>query len=98
MDTIRFDWDKRKEKTNYTKHGIHFSEAASVFYDENAREYFDPEHSENEDRFLMLGMSRNLRVLVVSYCYRQNDRIIRIISSRKADNLETKDYFAGGNL
>jgi uncharacterized protein len=94
MNELSFQWDKQKDAANYKKHGIHFSEAATIFYDENAKEYFDPDHSENEDRYLMLGMSRNLRVLVVSYCYREN--VIRIISSRKAKHNETKDYFAGG--
>ena len=96
MENISFNWNVKKENINYKKHGIRFSEAETVFYDENAKEYFDPEHSEEEDRFLMLGMSRNLRVLVVSYCYRDSDKIIRIISSRKADKNETMEYFAGG--
>ena len=98
MHELSFQWDKKKDQANFKKHGIHFSEASTVFFDENAREYFDPDHSENEDRFLMLGMSRSLRVLLVSYCYRDADKIIRIISSRKADNNETRHYFAGGKL
>lgn len=98
MIEISFQWDRKKDQSNFKKHGIHFSEASTVFYDENAREYFDPDHSENEDRFLMLGMSRSLRVLIVSYCYRESDKIIRLISSRKADNTETLNYFAGGKL
>jgi uncharacterized DUF497 family protein len=98
MMFIQFQWDKRKELSNYKKHRIHFSEAETVFYDDNAREYFDIDHSEEEDRFLMLGMSGNLRVLIVSYCYRENDEIIRIISARKADHFEAQDYFAGGRL
>ena len=96
MSNISFNWNVKKENNNFKKHGIRFSEAETVFYDENAKEYFDPEHSEEEDRFLMLGISRNLRVLVVSYCYRDSDKIIRIISSRKADKNETMEYFAGG--
>lgn len=98
MADLAFQWDKKKELSNYKKHGIHFSEASTVFYDENAREYYDPDHSEREDRFLMRGMSGKLRVLIVSYCYRESDKIIRIISSRKADANETRDYFAGGKL
>ena len=98
MTKISFQWDRKKDETNFKKHGNHFSEASTVFYDENAREYFDPDHSEKEDRFLMIGMSRSLRVLIVSYCYRESDKIIRIISSRKADNNETRNYFAGGRL
>jgi len=96
MKHITFEWDKRKEILNCKKHSVHFSEASTAFYDENAREYFDPEHSEDEDRFLLLGMSQNLRVLVISYCYRESEKIIRIISTRKADKIETMDYFAGG--
>jgi uncharacterized DUF497 family protein len=96
MTELSFQWDKKKGILNYKKHRIHFSEASTVFYDENAKEYLDPDHSENEERYLMLGMSRNLRVLVVSYCYRESEDIIRIISSRKANTNETKDYFAGG--
>ena len=98
MTELSFRWNIKKEIKNHKKHGIHFSEASTVFYDENAKEYFDPGHSENEDRYLMLGMSRNLRVLVVSYCYRETEDIIRIISSRKANTNETKDYFSGGKL
>lgn len=96
MDNISFSWNVKKGNENYKKHGVRFSEAETVFYDENAKEYFDPEHSEEEDRFLMLGISQNLRVLVVSYCYRESDKIIRIISSRKADKKEAMEYFAGG--
>jgi uncharacterized protein len=96
MNNISFSWDVKKEIENYKKHGVRFSEAKTVFYDENAKEYFDPEHSEEEDRFIMLGMSRNLRVLVVSYCYRESDKQIRLISSRKSDKNETMEYFAGG--
>lgn len=98
MNELSFQWNKKKELTNHKKHGVHFSEASTVFYDENAREYYDPDHSDDEERYLMLGMSRNLRVLVVSYCYRETEDIIRIISSRKANANETKDYFAGGKL
>jgi uncharacterized protein len=98
MKLIRVQWNTQKETINFKKHGIHFVEAETVFYDDNAREYFDPDHSGEEDRYLMLGMSRNLRVLIVSYCYRENDNTIRIISARKADHFEARDYFAGGRL
>jgi uncharacterized protein len=98
MNDLRFQWDHKKNFKNHQKHGVHFQEAATVFYDENAVDYPDPDHSENEDRFLMLGMSRNLRVLVVSFCYRENDSIIRIISSRKTNNKEIQHYFSGGEL
>ena len=77
MTEMSFQWDKKKDQANFKKHVIHFSEASTVFYDENAREYSDPDHSENEARFLMLGMSRSFRVLIVSYCYRESDNFIR---------------------
>jgi uncharacterized DUF497 family protein len=98
MKILHFQWDKKKDIANYQKHGIHFSEAATVFYDDNSREYYDPDHSEKEDRYLMLGMSRNLHTLVVSYCFREPDDTIRIISSRKANKTEITDYFSGVNL
>jgi uncharacterized protein len=98
MIEYRFAWDSRKNLSNNKKHGVYFQEAVTVFYDENGMEYYDPDHSEDEDRFLMVGISRNLRVLVVSYCYRQLETTIRIISSRKADNQEIRNYFRGGKL
>lgn len=98
MTDYRFIWAQRKNLSNHKKHGIYFQEAATVFYDENGMEYYDPDHSESEDRFIMLGISRSARVLVVSYCYRESDTIIRIISSRKADNQEIQNYFRGGKL
>jgi uncharacterized DUF497 family protein len=98
MTEHRFTWDQRKNLSNHKKHGIYFQEAVTVFYDEDGVEYYDPDHSEDEDRFIMLGISRNLRVLVVSYCYRESETTIRIISSRKADNQEIRNYFRGGKL
>jgi uncharacterized DUF497 family protein len=98
MMDYKFTWDQRKNLSNHKKHGVYFQEAATVFYDENGFEYYDPDHSESEDRFLMVGTSRNLRVLIVSYCYREVDLTIRIISSRKADNQEIRNYFKGGRL
>ena len=92
MNNIRFVWDDSKASLNRRKHGISFEEAQTVFYDENAIEYFDPEHSEDEDRFIMLGFSFKLRMLVVCYCYRENDTVIRIISARKATNKERLNY------
>ena len=93
MSDICFEWDERKNKTNARKHKVSFDEAQSVFLDENAIRYFDPDHSQDEDRFLMLGMSFSLRVLIVCHCYRENDSIIRIISARKADKQEQSDYW-----
>ncbi len=93
---IDFVWDPRKNTMNRKKHGISFEEARDVFYDENAIRYFDPDHSEDEDRFLMLGMSTRLRVLVVSHFYMENDTTIRIISARKATKKEEAVYWREG--
>lgn len=92
MNDVKFTWDKGKNELNKRKHGISFEEAQSVFYDECAVEFHDPEHSKNEDRFLMLGMSFNLRVLVVCHCLRDRGATIRLISARKAGRKEAKNY------
>ena len=92
MDDIEFSWDARKARQNLQKHKVSFEEAATVFYDEDAIEFFDPEHSGNEDRFLMLGLSGRLRILVISYCLRSKGSEIRIISARKATKKEGKVY------
>lgn len=92
MSNIRFEWDPRKAKSNLRKHGISFEEAQSVFYDENGRLIEDPDHSEDEDRFILLGVSSNSRVLIVCHCYRENDEVVRIISARKATRLEQNYY------
>ena len=94
MREIRFEWDERKNRENKRKHKVSFEEAQSVFLDENAIRFFDPDHSQDEDRFLMLGMSFTLRVLVVCHCYREDDSVIRIISARKADKNEQSDYWS----
>lgn len=93
MNDLRFQWDKLKEKANIKKHGVSFNEASSVFYDENALQFFDPDHSESEDRFILLGISFKLRVLVVCHCFRESDMIIRILSARKADGDEENEYW-----
>jgi len=87
-----FDWDDNKNITNINKHGISFKEAATVFFDKNAVEIDDEEHSQDEDRFSIIGRSRKLRLLVVCHCYRENDTIIRIISARKAKKEEIELY------
>ncbi len=92
MEERRFSWDARKAKQNIKKHRVSFEEAATVFYDENAIEFFDPDHSKDEDRFLMLGLSWRLRVLVVCYCLQKRGSEIRIISVRKATKKEEKVY------
>ena len=96
MNDIRFEWDENKNKKNIQKHGISFSEAKSVFYDERAIVFDDPEHSVDEDRFLILGISSETNLCIVSHCYRDEDKIIRIISARKATKNETKFYEDGG--
>ncbi len=93
MTYIRFEWDEKKNRANIKKHNISFEEAKTVFYDENARLIADPDHSNNEDRFILLGMSRNVRILAVVHIYKEQDELIRIISARKATKTESKYYF-----
>jgi uncharacterized protein len=90
-----FDWDERKNKRNRTKHGVWFEEAQSVFSDPHARLFYDPEHSEEEDRFILLGVSSAARTLVVVHCYLESDSLIRIISARKAAKKEVRFYEEG---
>ena len=92
MPDLRFVWDKRKDRANIKKHRISFEEAETVFKDENALQYFDPDHSEDEDRFILLGLSTKHRVLVVCHCFRESELVIRIISARKADRSEGQAY------
>ena len=93
MAELRFVWDERKDRANLKKHGVSFAEAQTVFYDENAREYPDPDHSADEQRFILLGMSLRLRVLVVCHCYRESESVIRIVSARKANTSEEAVYW-----
>ena len=93
MDEIRFEWNAQKNKANARKHGICFEEAQTAFYDEQAVTFFDPDHSGDEDRFILLGISFKLRVLVVCHCFRESETIVRIISARKADKDEEHDYW-----
>ena len=92
MSTPRFEWDDRKAAANLKKHGIGFDEAKSVFFDERAKLIDDPDHSDDEDRFVLLGMSSVLRLLLVCHCYRSQGNVIRIISARKAISRESKSY------
>lgn len=92
MSTLRFDWDERKAAANAKKHGVSFEEAKSVFLDERAKLIDDPDHSEDEERFVLLGISSTLRLLVVCHCYRDAGNVIRIISARKANASESKFY------
>ena len=89
---IKFIWDKTKAASNEKKHGVSFDEAITVFNDENGRVIFDPDHSEDEDRFILLGLNSSLKILVVCHCYRENDSQIRIISARKATRNEREQY------
>lgn len=82
------------EASNRRKHGVGFAEARTAFQDENARLYFDPDHSEAEDRFILLGMSFHLRLPVVCHCYREAESVVRFISARKADRREQEDYWS----
>jgi uncharacterized protein len=92
MSTLRFDWDERKAAANAKKHGVSFEEAKSVFLDERAKLINDPDHSEDEERFVLMGISSTLRLLVVCHCYRDAGNVIRIISARKANASESKFY------
>lgn len=92
MSTLRFEWDERKATVNAKKHGVSFEEARSVFFDERARLIEDPAHSQAEERFILLGLSSSLRLLLVCHCYRFEGNVIRIISARKATVRETKSY------
>jgi uncharacterized DUF497 family protein len=92
MNSIKFEWEASKATSNIKKHGVSFEEARTVFYDEDARLINDPDHSEDEDRFILLGISSSLHVLIVCHCYRSEGNVIRIISARKATNSETRAY------
>ena len=92
MKKIKFEWDEKKAQSNIHKHGISFEEAMSVFYDERAIEFFDDEHSEWEERFLLLGLSQKMNLLLICHCYRESNGTIRIISARKATKNEAKYY------
>ena len=85
-----FTWDKVKAESNKSKHGISFEEAATVFMIDGAEEFEDSGHSDDEDRMIVVGLSREMRILTVVHCWRENDTIIRIISARKATHLEEK--------
>ena len=92
MSNLDFIWDEDKNKKNIISHNISFEEAKTVFFDPYAKVIFDPDHSKEEDRFIILGLSKFLNILVVCHCYKENDSIIRIISARKATLKERKQY------
>lgn len=92
MGDLRFEWDPEKNKQNQRKHVVAFEEAESAFADQHGLFMSDPEHSEDEDRFILLGLSSALRTLVVCHCYRKREDVIRIISARKANASERSQY------
>lgn len=92
MKKIKFEWDEAKAKSNLIKHGVSFDEAKSVFGDDFARVIYDETHSKNEERFVILGMSKKLRILVVVHCLRQDELTVRLISARKATQNEQNQY------
>ena len=93
MKKLIFEWDDKKNTSNKRKHGVTFEDAQTVFFDENAIEFDDPDHSIQEERFILLGLSQSLKILVVCHCYRSDESIIRIISARKATKKEQGVYF-----
>ena len=93
MGTINFEWDENKNYINKRKHKISFEEAQGVFYDPDALLINDPEHSQEEERFIILGLSLKANLLVVCHCYRESESVIRIISARKATRTETEQYY-----
>jgi len=92
MEELYFEWDAKKSRFNEEKHGVSFEEAKTAFFDEQARLIEDLGESDNEERFVLLGLSVRLRVLVICHCYRESDCLIRIISARKADPSERFEY------
>ena len=92
MRELRFEWDPKKAVANLRNHGVSFEDAKTVFADESARLIDDPDHSVDEDRFILPGLSSSLRMLVVCHCYRADGNLIRIISARKAEGRERNSY------
>ena len=89
---LRFEWDSSKDAVNRRRHGVSFEEALTAFYDEFARIIYDPDHSKDEERFILLGMTIKSRLLVVCHCYRQDNQVIRMFSARKANREEIAEY------
>lgn len=92
MEGLEFEWDEKKNRANRRKHGVSFEEAQTAFADEHGLLIDDPQHSSDEDRFVLLGLSASLNVLVVCHCYRAGGDTIRIISARRADSHERGEY------
>jgi hypothetical protein len=95
MKEIKFTWDENKNEINKRKHGLSFEEASEVFGDENAILFDDPDHSIEEDRFLIIGAVKSTKICIVSHCYRDNDNVIRLISAREATKDERTIYQEG---
>jgi uncharacterized DUF497 family protein len=93
MTSLAFEWDPKKAAANARKHGVTFEEARTAFYDENAMQFHDPDHSDDEDRFILLGLSIRLRAVVVCHCFRRTETSIRIISARAANRAEERVYW-----
>lgn len=93
MEHLKFEWDENKNSINKYKHNVSFEEAQTVFFDEMALLIDDPNHSEQENRFIILGQSSHAKLLVVCHCYRESDLVIRIISARKATRAESNQYY-----
>ncbi|MBE6785052.1 MAG: BrnT family toxin [Ruminococcaceae bacterium] len=93
MGTINFEWDENKNSINKRKHKISFEEAQGVFYDPDSLLINDPEHSQEEERFIILGLSLKANLLIVCHYYRESESVIRIISARKVTRTETEQYY-----
>lgn len=89
---MQFEWDKNKNETNIKKHGVSFEEAQTIFYDPTTKVAIDPDHSEDEERFIAIGYSSFCRLLLVVHCFREDDKVIRIISARKVTKREEKVF------
>ncbi|MBD2620769.1 BrnT family toxin [Microcystis flos-aquae FACHB-1344] len=90
---MQFDWDKNKAERNLSKHEVSFEEAKTVFDDPLYVDFYDPEHSEDEDRYLLVGQSNRGRLLIISYTERDN--LIRLISAREVTKTERETYEQG---
>ncbi len=96
MGDLRFEWDESQARSNQAKHGVSFDEASTVFGDPHALVIVDPDHSIAEERFIILGLSEKLRILVAVHCFREKETVVRLISARKATRNETRNYGIGG--
>lgn len=93
---MNFEWDESKNRSNQLKHGISFEEVVTVFYDDYAIVFDDPDHSDSEERFLIIGLTNNFKICIVSHCYKERTESIRIISARKATKHESNYYHKNG--